>query len=97
MEKAELGDVVLATAGRESGKLFFVVGVSGEYLFLADGKHRSAVSPKHKKRRHTVLRGSGGEVGELLRAGGTAPDRQLRRALAAFNANAKESEPKEVL
>ena len=97
MEKAEMGDVVLATAGREKGRLFFVVGVSGEHLFLADGKRRSIRSPKLKKRRHTALQGRAEGMSELLKAVGTAPDRQLRRALAAFAAGAVESEPKEVL
>ena len=30
-------DLVLATAGREKGRLFFVVDVQNEYLLLADG------------------------------------------------------------
>ena len=33
-------DLVLATAGREKGKLFFVVDIQNEYLLLADGKSR---------------------------------------------------------
>ena len=33
-------DLVLATAGREKGRLFFVVDVQNEYLLLADGKSR---------------------------------------------------------
>ena len=45
-------DLVLATAGREKGRLFFVVDVQNEYLLLADGKSRRLEAPKRKKCRH---------------------------------------------
>ena len=45
-------DLVLATAGREKGRLFFVVDVQNEYLLLADGRSRRLEAPKRKKCRH---------------------------------------------
>jgi len=53
-----VGDIVLATAGRDSGKLFLVVGISvsdENYVFMADGKSRKADSPKKKKIRHIKI------------------------------------------
>ena len=32
--------IVMSAAGRDSGKLFVVLAVEGEYLLLADGKSR---------------------------------------------------------
>ena len=47
-----MSDLVLATAGREKGRLFFVVDVQNEYLLLADGRSRRLEAPKRKKYRH---------------------------------------------
>ena len=76
-------DVVIPSAGREAGKLYYVVGLDGEYLLLANGKDRSLENPKRKKRKHAnkVLR-SETRVAEKLRAGDKVLDSELRRDLA---------------
>ena len=33
-------DIVKSTAGRDQGRLFFVLEVEGDFLLLADGKAR---------------------------------------------------------
>ena len=43
--------LVEATAGREQGKLLYVLDTDGEYLLLADGKSRRVEAPKRKKRK----------------------------------------------
>ncbi len=48
-------DIVKAIAGRDKGKLFFVLTVEGESLLLADGKIRRLERPKRKKRKHVVF------------------------------------------
>ena len=48
-------NIVRSNAGRDKGKLFFVLAVEGEYLLLADGKSRKVESPKRKKRRHVLF------------------------------------------
>ena len=48
-------DLVLATAGREKGRLFFVVDIQNEYLLLADGKSRRLEAPKRKKCRYAAI------------------------------------------
>lgn len=48
-----IGRVVVATAGRDKGKRFVVIGFEGtEYVFLADGRRRKAEKPKRKKLKH---------------------------------------------
>ncbi len=48
-----LGRVVRSRAGRDSGRLFLVVGIlDGEHLLLADGDLRRVEKPKKKKTRH---------------------------------------------
>ena len=61
-------DLVLATAGREKGRLFFVVDIQNEYLLLADGRSRS---PQAQEVQARSARGS--------RAGGTRRKAQKQR------------------
>ena len=78
-----IADVVSPTAGRETGKLYYVVGIDGDYILLANGKDRSLERPKRKKRKHAnkVLR-SETRVAEKLRSGDKVLDSELRRDLA---------------
>ena len=78
-----IADVVISTAGRDQGKLFYVIGTDPVYLTLANGKDRTLEKPKRKKRRHIqkVLR-SETRVAEKLRTGGKVLNSELRRDLA---------------
>ena len=78
-----IADVVKPTAGREADSLYYVVGVEGDYLLLANGKDRSLGKPKRKKRKHAekVLR-SETRVARMLRSGDKVLDSELRRDLA---------------
>ena len=53
-----ISDVVVSTAGRDQGELFYVIDEDPLYLLLANGKDRSLDKPKRKKRKHVqkVLR-----------------------------------------
>ena len=78
-----ISDVVQATAGRDQGKLFYVIGEDEQYLFLVNGKDRPLDRPKRKKRKHVqkVLR-SETRVADKLRAGDKVLNSELRRDLA---------------
>ena len=81
------GQIVQATAGRDSGDVFFVVGQTADgRLLLADGKRRKAARPKAKKLRHVRLLHQEFDhpVIQKLQQGKPASDRELRQALAAF-------------
>jgi len=77
-----IADVVMSTAGRDQGKLFYVIGTDPVYLNLANGKDRTLEKPKRKKRRHIqkVLR-SETRVAEKLRKGDKVLNSELRRDL----------------
>ena len=79
----QIADVVIATAGREKGKLFYVLETDEQYLLLGNGKDRTLEQPKRKKRRHVekVLR-SETRVAEKLRQGDKVLNSELRRDLA---------------
>ena len=78
-----IADVVIATAGREANKLFYVVKMDDVYLYLANGKDRTLEKSKRKKRKHAkkVLR-SETRVAEKLRLGDKVLNSELRKDLA---------------
>ena len=78
-----IADVVISTAGRDAGSLFYVLETDGVWLTLANGRDRRIEKPKRKKRKHAnkVLR-SETRVAEKLRSGDKVLDSELRRDLA---------------
>ena len=83
ISEINISDVVISTAGRDQGKLFYVIGTDPVYLTLANGKDRTLEKPKRKKRKHIqkVLR-SETRVAEKLRLGDKVLNSELRRDLA---------------
>ena len=78
-------DIVKSIAGRDQGKLFFVLDVEGEYLLLADGKVRRLESPKRKKRKHAVFQAHCDcRAAEKIRSGEKVTNSELRRTLAQY-------------
>ena len=79
----KISDVVVSTAGRDQGELFYVIGEEPLYLILANGKDRSLDKPKRKKRKHVqkVLR-SETRVAEKISRGDKVLNSELRRDLA---------------
>ena len=86
------GQIGRATAGRDRGGIFCVVGVDQEQnrLLLADGKRRKVSHPKRKKLGHVSCLTDDQShmydhpVVHSLKQGEPVSDRALRRALAAF-------------
>ncbi len=78
-----IADVVVSTAGRDTGELFYVLETDGTWLTLANGKGRTIEKPKRKKCKHTkkVLR-SETRVAGKLRNGDKVLNSELRRDLA---------------
>ena len=78
-----ISDVVISTAGRDQGRLFYVIGTDPVYLILANGKDRTLEKPKRKKRKHVakVLRSETRVAGKLI-AGDKVLNSELRRDLA---------------
>ena len=82
-DNIHISDVVVSTAGRDQGELFYVIDEDPIYLMLANGKDRSLDTPKRKKRRHVqkVLR-SETRVAAKLISGDKVLNGELRRDLA---------------
>ncbi|MBP8594231.1 MAG: KOW domain-containing RNA-binding protein [Ruminococcus sp.] len=76
--KRQLGSVVKAQAGRDSGGFFAVVGLEEEYCFIADGKSRKLECPKRKNIKHLSFTNSVIDLSEIT-------DKKLRTALKQFS------------
>ena len=79
----QISDLVVTTAGRDQGDLFYCIGTQGRYVMLVNGKDRTLEKPKRKSLRHVrkVLR-SETRVAEKLRQGDKVLNNELRRDLA---------------
>ena len=87
-----IADVVISAAGRDAGKLFYVLEADETWLTLANGKDRTIEKPKRKKRKHTrkVLR-SDTRVAAKLRSGDKVLNSELRRDLAIYRQQINQS------
>ena len=78
-------NIVRSDAGRDKGKLFYVLETQGEYLLLADGKSRKVESPKRKKRRHVLfVAAEENRISGKIKGEEKITNSELRKALAAF-------------
>ncbi len=80
-------DIIESTAGRDRGKLFYVIRTEGAYALLANGKDRKLEHPKRKSFKHLrlVTRIASPIAAKLMR-GETVCNRELRRDLASCQA-----------
>ena len=78
-----IADVVMSTAGRDAGTLYYVIEADESWLMLVNDKDRSLDKPKRKKCKHTkmVLR-SDTRVAEKLRSGDKVLGSEIRKDLA---------------
>ena len=78
-------DIIMSLAGRDKGKLFYVMDIEENYVLIADGKGRKLENPKRKKLKH-VRRVSRTETRVALKIaqGDKVINSELRRDLATF-------------
>lgn len=48
----QVGAVVRACAGKEAGNFYLIVRQDADFVWLADGKHRTLQNPKRKNPKH---------------------------------------------
>ena len=85
MEEISISDIIVSTAGRDQGKLFFVIGTEGVYVLIANGKDRKLEHPKRKKLKHVrFVTRTDSRVALKLRAGEKVLNSEMRKELAVF-------------
>jgi len=56
MNKATVGQLVIATAGRDANKKFIITCIiNDQYVYISDGDTRKLENPKKKKLKHLKL------------------------------------------
>ena len=78
-------DIIESLAGRDKGKLFYVMDIEDNFVLIADGKGRKLENPKRKKLKH-VRRVSRTEtrVAAKILNGDKVLNSELRRDLSTF-------------
>ena len=81
--EVNISDLVVSTAGRDQGSLYYCVGNDGRFVMLVNGKDRTLDKPKRKALRHVrkVLR-SETRVAQKLASDDKVLNSELRRDLA---------------
>ena len=79
----QICDIVCSVAGRDCGCLYYVIGIEGCLLVLANGRNRTLEKPKLKKPRHVerILHPETRVAAKLL-AGDKVLNSELRKDLA---------------
>ena len=54
-EYFNIGSIVKATYGRETGEIFIITKKTGDYVYLTNGKSRPLENPKKKNVKHIYL------------------------------------------
>ena len=86
-------NIVISTAGRDKGEVFFVLATEGDFLLLADGKTRPVERPKRKRRKHVKLyRSDGGSLSGRIRSSEQITNSELRKAIAALRGGNQDQE-----
>ena len=52
MVEFKTGGLARSLAGHDKGQLYIIIGVSGEYVTLSDGRKRPSDRPKRKNKKH---------------------------------------------
>ena len=73
--------VVKSLAGRDSGRWFAALEISGEYVIIVDGKCRPLCRPKRKKAKHLLF------TDRVLNGENLTTNRKIRSALKPFYAD----------
>ncbi len=93
MDDISISDIIVSTAGRDQGKLFYVLRTDGVYVLIANGKDRKLEHPKRKKLKHVrFVARTESRVANKLRNGEKVLNSELRRDLAAMSRPVQDQE-----
>ncbi|NLL70032.1 MAG: RNA-binding protein [Epulopiscium sp.] len=85
MQNCSIGQVVYSKMGRDQGKVFVVVEIDEEYVYLADGKLRKIENPKKKKIKHIQITNNIlGNLREKITKGMKVSNADIRKSLKPF-------------
>lgn len=81
MKELEIGGFVYSTMGRDQGNYYMIYKISGDNVYLVDGKLRTLDRPKKKNKKHIRrLNHYDPEIIEKINTG-TIKNEEIKRAL----------------
>lgn len=84
------GCYAISNNGRYAGRMFIVLGTSGDgFVLVADGKHRRIALPKRKSLKHLTILGVDETAAELIRSG-NATDGIVRKMINQKRRNSED-------
>ncbi len=78
----EIGNIVIALAGKEKGQIYVIVEKEDNFVYLADGKRLVASKPKKKSLKHVRQFGSDKLTREELRDKNPRINAKIRKFLS---------------
>lgn len=86
MQEINKGSIVMSTAGRDSGKLFFVIDVKEKYALIVDGELRRTEKPKQKNLKHLKFysENTNERIYRKIISGVKLENAEVRKALKLF-------------
>ncbi|MBR1692356.1 MAG: KOW domain-containing RNA-binding protein [Lachnospiraceae bacterium] len=77
-----IGKFAKSKAGHDKDRIYVIVSEDAEYVYLADGRIRTAATPKKKKKKHIqpILTDSGALTAKL-KAGQPVTDEEIKAAI----------------
>lgn len=55
MEEKMVGILAMSKAGHDKGTIYVIIREEGEYIYVADGRIRTADRPKRKNKKHVQI------------------------------------------
>ena len=85
MKEFKAGMLAVSKAGHDKGRLYVVLKADQEFVYLADGKNRSVLSPKKKKRKHIQINSYiPGTLQKALKTEQKLEDKQIKKAIKEY-------------
>jgi len=81
-----IGCFAFSKAGHDKGRLYIITGLSGDIVFLSDGRLKPVGSPKKKKLKHIQI------VKKRCTDTDTFADTDIKRAIKLFLKEGKEAD-----
>lgn len=77
------GMFAISKAGHDKGRMYLILKEEGEYVYLADGRLRTADNPKKKKKKHVqpVKTGIDEALAEKIRSAQTIYNEEIKFAI----------------
>ena len=88
MAVSKIGEFAKSKAGHDKDKIYVIINIEGEYVYLVDGKSRKLESPKKKKLKHIqVINKIDDNLLNKIQSGNNITNEEVKRAIKLYVKN----------